>query len=70
MYHAHADAILLDAVYYNFQRRELFQRVCAGHGDAQTDLTLRVEEALHNSRGTTDSREGVHRGRGAGRGGK
>ena len=70
MYHAHADAILLDAVYYNFERRELFQRVCAGHGDAQTDLTLRVEEALQNGRGTTAPRERIHRGRGAGRGGR
>ena len=53
----HADAILLDAVYYNFQRRELYQRVCVGHGDNQTDLTLRVEEALQNSRGTAAPRE-------------
>ena len=50
MYHAHEDATLLDAVYYNFQRRDLVHRVCPGHG---SDLTLRVEEALLNGRGTT-----------------
>jgi prophage antirepressor-like protein len=57
MYHAHVDAFLLDAVYYNFQRRELYQRVCTTHGDAQTHLALRVEEALQNSRGTAAPRE-------------
>ncbi len=57
MYHAHVDALLLDAVYYNFQRRELCQRVCATHGDAQTHLALRVGEALQNSRGTAVPRE-------------
>ena len=70
MYHAHTDATLLDAVYYNFQRRDLFHRVCAGHGNAQTDLTLGVEEALQNGRGTATPRERIHRGRGAGRGGR
>ena len=48
MYHAHNDATLLDAVYYNFQRRDLFHRVSPGHGN---DLTMKVEEALLNSMG-------------------
>ena len=67
MYHAPNDATLLDAVYYNFQRRDIFHRVCPGHGN---DLTLRVEEALLNGRGTTSTPGGVSRGRGAGRGGR
>ncbi len=50
MYHAHVDAFLLDTVYYNFQRRELYQRVCATHGDAHTHLTLKVEEAIQKQR--------------------
>ena len=50
MYHAHEDATLLDAVYRNFQRRDLFHRVCPDHG---SDLTMSVEEALLNGRGTT-----------------
>ena len=66
MYHAHEDATLLDAVYYNFQRRDLFHRVCPGHG---SDLTMRVEEALLNGRGTIHTPR-VSRGRGAGRGGR
>ena len=66
MHHAHEDATLLDAVYYNFQRRDLFHRVCPDHG---SDLTLRVEEALLNGRGTIHT-PGVSRGRGAGRGGR
>ena len=65
MYHAHTDAVLLDAVYRNFQQRELYQRVCAGR-DAQTDLM--VEEALRDGRGTAASREMARQRRGAGRG--
>ena len=60
MYHAHNDATLLDAVYYIFQRRDLFHRVCPDHG---TDLTMRVQEALLNGRGTTSTPGGVSRGR-------
>ena len=66
MYHAHEDANLLEAVYRNFQRRDLFHRVCPDHG---SDLTMSVEEALLNGRGTTHT-PGVSRGRGAGRGGR
>ena len=66
MYHAHEDATLLDAVYRNFQRRDLFHRVCPDHG---SDLTMSVEEALLNGRGTIHT-PGVSRGRGAGRGGR
>ena len=64
MYHAHEDATLLDAVYRNFQRRDLFHRVCPDHG---SDLTMSVEEALLNGRGTIHTPR-VSRGRGAGRG--
>ena len=66
MYHAHEDANLLEAVYCNFQRRDLFHRVCPDHG---SDLTMSVEEALLNGRGTIHT-PGVSRGRGAGRGGR
>ena len=66
MYHAHGDSFLLDAVYYNFQRRELYQRVCTTRGDTQMDLTLRVEEALQNSRGTnTPKGRTLYRGKGS-----
>jgi prophage antirepressor-like protein len=64
MYHAHEDANLLEAVYRNFQRRDLFHRVCPDHG---SDLTMSVEEALLNGRGTIHTPR-VSRGRGAGRG--
>ena len=32
MYHAHVDATFLDAVYCDFQKRELYQRVCVARG--------------------------------------
>ena len=46
-FHAHFDAVFLEAVYGDFQRHELYQRVCH----------LTVGEATQNSRGSTVPRE-------------
>jgi hypothetical protein len=57
MYHAHVDATFLDAVYCDFQKRELYQRVCVARGVAQTYLAMQVGEAMQNSRGSAVPRE-------------
>ena len=57
MYHAHFDATFLEAAYSDFQKRELYQRVCVARGDAQTHLAMQVVEAMQNSKGSAVPRE-------------